>query len=138
MRALDALRKLDLDALEVGRYELEGDKLYYMIQDVDTRSFDESRPEAHRRYADIQLPLSAAERYGYALPQAELAVTEDKFETNDVAFYAAPANEAFIDVEPGTYAVFLPHELHRPCLAVGAKGKLRKAVVKIHTSLLGL
>ena len=77
VRALDALRKLDLDALEVGRYELEGDKLYYMIQDVDTRSFDESRPEAHRRYADIQLPLSAAERYGYALPQADLAVSED-------------------------------------------------------------
>ena len=138
VRALDALRKLDLDALEVGRYELEGDKLYYMIQDVDTRSFDESRLEAHHRYADIQLPLSAAERYGYALPQAELAVSEDKLETNDVAFYAAPANEAFIDVEPGTYVVFLPHELHRPCLAVGAKGKLRKAVVKIHTSLLGL
>lgn len=46
VRALDALRRLDLDALEAGRFELEGDKLYYMIQDVDTRSFDESRPEA--------------------------------------------------------------------------------------------
>ena len=138
VRALDALRKLDLDALEAGRFELEGDKLYYMIQDVDTRSFDESRPEAHVRYADIQLPLSGAERYGYALPQAELAVTEDKLATNDVAFYATPENEAFIDVQPGTYVVFQPHELHRPCLAIGGKGKLRKAVVKIHTSLLGL
>ena len=138
VRALDALRKLDLDALEAGRFELEGDKLYYMIQDVDTRSFDESRPEAHHRYADIQLPLSGAERYGYALPQADLAATEDRLEANDVAFYPTPENEAFIDVQPGTYVVFLPHELHRPCLAIGKKGKLRKAVVKIHKSLLGL
>lgn len=138
VRALDALRKLDLAKIDAGRYELEGDALYYMIQEVETRSVEESRSEAHQRYADIQIPLDAAERYGFSLPQAGLEASEDRLEANDIAFYPTPANEAFFHVEPGSFVVFLPGELHRPCLAVKAKGKLRKVVVKVHASLLGI
>ena len=138
VRALEALRMLDLGKMDAGRYELEGDQLFYMIQEVETRSFDESRSEAHQRYADIQIPLSAAERYGYSLPQAGLPVNEDRLEEKDIAFYPTPANESFIDIEPGAFVVFLPGELHRPCLATKEKGKLRKVVVKVHQSLLGL
>lgn len=138
VRALDAVRTVDLENTAAGRYAIEGDQLYYMIQEVETRSFAESRPEAHDRYADIQIPLSGAERYGYALPQPSLQASEDRLEANDIAFYAAPDNESFIDLRPGSYVVFLPHELHRPCLAIGAKGKLRKLVIKIHRSLLGI
>lgn len=138
VRALDAVRKVDLENTAAGRYAIEGDQLYYMIQEVETRSFEESRPEAHERYADIQIPLSGTERYGYALPQPGLAASEDRLEANDIAFYPVPEHESFIDVRPGTFVVFLPRELHRPCLAIGAKGKLRKLVIKIHRSLLGI
>jgi biofilm protein TabA len=138
VRAIEAMLKLDLPKMDAGRYELEGDQLYYMIQDVETRSLEESRSEAHQRYADIQIPLDGAERYGYALPQAGLVASEERLETNDIAFYPAPANEAFIDIEPGSFVVFLPGELHRPCLAIKQKGKLRKVVVKVHGKLLGL
>ena len=138
VRALEALEKMNPATLEPGRYELEGDKLFCLIQDVELRSMGESRPEAHHNYADIQIPLTASERYGFSLPQDGLATTEDRLEANDVAFYAQPANEFFMDIDPGTFTVFMPKELHRPCLAIKDKAKLRKAVVKIHVSLLGL
>jgi biofilm protein TabA len=138
VRALEALQKLDLAAQEPGRYELEGDKLFYMIQDVMLRSLDESRAEAHHKYADIQIPLTACERYGFSLPQADLAASEDLLDEKDLAFYPTPANESFMDIEPGGFAVFMPRELHRPCLAIKEKSLIRKAVVKIHVSLLGL
>lgn len=138
VRAIEALRKLDLAKMDAGRYELEGDKLFYLIQDVETRSFDESKSEVHHNYADIQIPLSAAERYGFSLPQANLVASDDRLASSDIAFYPTPANESFIDIEPGAFAVFLPKELHRPCLAIKEKGKIRKAVVKVHASLLDL
>ena len=138
VRAIEALKNLDLTKVEAGRYELEGDKLFYLIQDVETRSFDESKSEAHHSYADIQIPLTGAERYGFSLPQANLAATEDRLTSGDIAFYPTPANEFFMDIEPGAFAVFMPKELHRPCLSVKEKTKMRKAVVKIHVSLLGL
>lgn len=138
VRALEALQKVDLGAMEPGRYEIEGDKLFYLVQDVELRTMEESRAEAHRKYADIQIPFSTGERYGFALPQPELAPSDDQLEAKDLAFYPTPAGECFIDVAPGTYLVFLPTELHRPCLAIKDKATIRKAVVKVHASLLGM
>lgn len=138
VRALEALQKVELAALPVGRYDIEGDKLFYLIQDVELRTLAESRAEAHMQYADIQVPLSCPERYGFSAPQADLAPVDDQLEAKDLAFYPAPALESFLDVNPGTYLVFLPKELHRPCLAIGDKQTIRKAVVKVHASLLGL
>jgi biofilm protein TabA len=137
-RALEALQNIDLVRMDAGRYELEGDKLFYLVQDVETRTADESQSEAHRHYADIQIPLSAGERYGFSLPQANLASTDDRLEASDIAFYPQPDNEFFMNIEPGAFAVFMPGELHRPGLAIKEKGKLRKVVVKVHRSLLGL
>ena len=129
---------MDKQALAPGRIELEGDKLFYMVQDVELRTMEESRVEAHRLYADIQIPLSGCERYGFALPQPDLAPSDDQLEAKDLAFYPTPAGECFLDVAPGTYLVFLPTELHRPCLAIKDKATIRKAVVKVHASLLGM
>ena len=138
VRAIEALQKLDLSKVEAGRYELEGDKLFYLVQDVELRTLEESRAEAHRQYADIQLPYSTSERYGFALPQPKLPIADDQLKEKDLAFYPTPAGECFLDVAPGTYLVFLPTELHRPCLAIKDKATIRKAVVKVHASLLGM
>ena len=138
VRALEALQKVDLGAMEPGRYEIEGDKLFYLVQDVELRTMEESRAEAHQKYADIQIPFSTGERYGFALPQPDLAPSDDQLEAKDLAFYPTPAGECFLDVAPGTYLVFLPTELHRPCLAIKDKATIRKAVVKVHASLLGM
>ena len=138
VRAIEALQKLDLEKIEPGRYELEGDKLFYLVQDVELKTLPESRAEAHHAYADIQIPVTAGERYGFALPQPALQPKEDMLSEKDLAFYPDPDNESFIDVQPGAYLVFLPFELHRPCLAIGEKQTVRKVVVKVHSSLLGL
>lgn len=138
VRALEAVQKVDIAKLEAGRYEIEGDKLFYLVQDLELRTMEESRAEAHMKYADIQIPVSTAECYGFSLPQPGLPVTDDQLEAKDLAFYATPDNECFIDAVPGTYIVFLPKELHRPGLAIGEKATIRKVVVKVHASLLGL
>lgn len=138
VRALEALQKVDLGKMEPGRYDIEGDKMFYLVQDVELRTLEESRAEAHKQYADIQIPFSTNERYGFALPQPKLAPSDDQLEAKDLAFYPTPAEESFIDITPGTYLVFLPKELHRPCLAIKGKETIRKAVVKVHASLLGM
>jgi biofilm protein TabA len=138
VQALEALQKVDLGAVAVGRYEIDGDKLFYLVQDAELKTLAESRAEAHRTYADVQIPFGAAERFGFALPQLGLAPDDDQFETKDLAFYPAPAGESFIDAAPGDFLMFLPGELHRPCLAIGEKKTTRKAVIKVHASLLGL
>ena len=137
VRALEALEKIDLKAQPAGRYEIEGDKLFYLVQDATPRSVADSKPEVHRAYADIQLPVGARERFGFALPQQGLACVDDRFAASDIGFYAMPENEFFMDVDPGAYVVFLPDELHRPCIVSEGSETFRKVVVKVHASLLG-
>lgn len=137
VRALEILQQKDLASMEAGRYEVEGDKLFYMVQDAMPRFMDGCQAEAHKLYADIQLPISALERFGVALPQ-DLVPTDDRYEASDIAFYPTPANEFFIDLQPGSYLFFPPEELHRPCVVVTEQKPIRKVVVKIHRSLLGM
>jgi len=63
---------------------------------------------------------------------------DDRLEASDLAFYPTPSNEFFMDVEPGSYVVFLPTELHRPCIVISEETEFRKVVIKVHSSLLGL
>lgn len=138
VRTLEALEGKNLAELEPGCYELEGDKLFYQVQDATLRRRNECQAEAHRSYADIQIPVSGRERYGVALPEADLQATEECYDSKDVAFFPDPANEFFMDLDPGAFAVFFPGELHRPCVAIDEPVTVRKIVVKIHVSLLGL
>ena len=138
VRALEAFLAQDIANRAPGRYELEGDQLFCLVQDAVPRTVADSQSEAHHRYADIQIPVGATERFGFSLPQAGLAPNDDHLEARDLAFYPTPANEFFMDVEPGSYVIFLPTELHRPCIAISDKTEFRKVVIKVHSSLLGL
>ena len=138
VRALDAFEMQGLAHKPPGRYEIEGDKLFCLVQDATPRAVADCLSEAHHRHADIQIPISARERFGFALPQVGLAPCDDQLESRDLAFYPTPANEFFMDVEPGSYVVFLPTELHRPCVLIEDKREFRKVVIKVHASLLGL
>lgn len=131
-RAIERLLQEDLETLAKGRYDIAGTRSYFMIQEMDTRPLASTRHEAHRTYADVQIALRGAERFGFAPMDPALAADDDRFEKSDIAFYPVPASESFIDVANGAFVVFHPGEFHRPCIAIGAPAPLRKAVIKIH------
>jgi len=138
VRALEALARRDLAALEPGRYPLDEEGMFLLIQQVTTQAEADTRPEAHRDHADIQLVLSGLERFGIAPPDAGLVPLQDMFDARDIAFYPTPSHEWFVDLAPGQFAIFYPGDLHRPCVAAGEAAPVRKAVVKLHRRLLGL
>ncbi|HHE41381.1 MAG TPA: DUF386 domain-containing protein, partial [Dehalococcoidia bacterium] len=53
-RAFELLKQGDIARKEEGKYEVEGNRLYFMVQNYITKLAEERRFEAHRRYADIQ------------------------------------------------------------------------------------
>ncbi|UXY13884.1 YhcH/YjgK/YiaL family protein [Chitiniphilus purpureus] len=135
-RALALLAEQPLAGLACGRYPLGQDGMMLLIQELHTAPADTKRPEAHTAHADIQLLLAGHERYGVAFADGGEQVLEDRLASHDIAFYAPPARESFIDLVPGMFLVFLPGELHRPCCASGEATMIRKAVVKVPRQLL--
>ena len=63
-RAFDYIRDTDLFALAPGRYNIVGDNLIAIIEQVPGKTKAMARLEAHRRYIDIQLVLEGDETDG--------------------------------------------------------------------------
>ena len=114
-----------------GRYAIDGDRLFALVQDIDTAPADTRRFEAHARYLDIQYVVSGREGIGYLPAGAEARPLEDHLDARDIAFYDSPEPPCELVLQAGMFAVFAPGELHRPCVAVGTPGTVRKVVLKV-------
>jgi YhcH/YjgK/YiaL family protein len=127
-QGLEWLRTTDVGALPAGRHDIDGDRLYALVQQYTTRSPDECRWEAHRMYADIQYVVSGVERIGHA-PLADAHEREPYDGARDVAFFE-PGDE-FVVLHPGMFAIFLPEDVHAPCGAADKPAAVRKIVLKV-------
>ena len=64
-RAFEFLRRPDLAKLPVGRYEIETNNVWAMVQELELTPFGEvQHPEIHGTFIDIQVPLDGPETYG--------------------------------------------------------------------------
>ena len=138
VRAVEAVRQNDASRLAAGRHDIDGSQMFFLVQEMATKAVADTRPEAHHLYADVQIVLKGRERYGIAPADPTLVAVEDRLKDDDIAFYPAPANESFVDLDAGMFAVFFPGEFHRPCCAIGQPASVRKAVIKVHRAQLGL
>ncbi|SFO42830.1 YhcH/YjgK/YiaL family protein [Cohaesibacter marisflavi] len=131
LEGLRFLAETDLVALPEGRNEIDGDRMFAMVQDYEPKPKDEARPEAHKRYIDIQYVAKGTELIGTTALSKAPNVVEDLLEQNDVYFLDGLKEESMLAMSEGTYAVFYPWDVHRPGCSAGEASQVRKIVVKI-------
>ena len=120
--------------LPIGRYEINGDRLFAMVQEYDTKEPSACRFEGHRRYIDVQYMVSGIE--GMGVMEVSCAETETEYNVEkDVAFFAPAEDATLLAVKGGEFALFYPHDVHRPGMAMGTPAPVRKIVVKIAVDL---
>ena len=113
---------------EPGRHELDGDKVFALVQQYQTKPLAEGKWEAHRKYIDVQYVAAGVEKIGWA-PVSRLKVTELYDETKDVAFYTGKGD--FVTVPAGWFVILFPEDAHMPSIAVDAPSPVTKVVVKV-------
>lgn len=104
------LQETDPEALEPGRTDIDGEKVYAVMSE---NRLEPKEPvfEVHRRYADIQIILRGREGFRYGRKGKELSGKPE----NDVWFCEADRQVPF-ELEEGGVTVFLPGEAHAPGL----------------------
>ena len=129
-KALAALRSGELAGKTPGRYELDGDRIFALVQEYRTKPHSAGKLEAHRRYIDVQFVVTGTEAMGYA-PLEGLAVAEAYDEARDIVFFAGIGDP--VTVSAGMATLFFPHDAHAPGLGLTPAGgePVRKIVVKI-------
>ncbi|HCM7227320.1 YhcH/YjgK/YiaL family protein [Klebsiella aerogenes] len=118
------------EATPLGKHDIDGNNLFYLISEDSTEPQAERRAEYHARYLDIQIVLRGQEGMTFStLPAGEPQT--DWLADKDIAFLAEGAQEKTVILNEGDFVVFYPGEVHKPLCAVGAPAKVRKAVVKV-------
>jgi len=125
--ALTFILNADLQKLQVGEHQIEGDNVFYIVDEYKTKPSAEMKLEAHRRYIDIHVVISGSEHIGHEF-FSDQKVVKNYDETNDYALYDGSAT--FFKLMPGSFAIFYPNDLHMP--GVGDfKTNVKKLVMKV-------
>jgi YhcH/YjgK/YiaL family protein len=136
-QVVDYLRGMDLEHAEPGRYEIQGDSLFLLVQELQTVTADQRKSERHARYIDFQYLIRGEELIVVARTSTGNAVAvEDNLEERDYALFNKVDNEMDVWLKPGMFAVFFPNDLHRPACSQTGATSIKKAVVKMDRRLL--
>ena len=130
---IDYLLNSDFAHIPDGRYEVIGSHNFAIVQSYTTKPPEKGRWEAHRKYADIQLMLTGSERMGVA-PIERMKVEQAYDGERDLEFFTVNGgggSTQIVTIEQGSFAIFLPHDVHMPTLMIEKPAAVRKVVVKV-------
>ena len=127
-KIFDYLKSHDLQSLPLGKTEIDGDRAWLNVSEVEGKTEALAEMETHDQYIDIQLPLEGAETFGW---QSRGELTHEAGSgydvVKDITVYADRA-VVFFTLSAGQFCIFFPEDGHVPCIGTG---KIKKIVVKV-------
>jgi YhcH/YjgK/YiaL family protein len=129
-KAFEIITDKILTQKEDGKYTVDGENIFYTVQQYTTKPLSEGNLEAHRKYIDIQFLLSGEEILGYA-PLKGLTTAEVYNPEKDIAFFNTPKKITKVKLEPGLFCILFPDDAHLPCRQLAGPAEVRKVVIKI-------
>lgn len=129
IKAMDYIKSHDLNKMENGRHQIDGDDLYLNIVDSRMKTVEEARYEVHDKYIDVQVPLSREESFGVKPRPACKEPAGDFDVVKDIMFFKDPiCKENVVAVPAGEAITFAPDTAHAPLIG---EGEIHKAIFKV-------
>jgi YhcH/YjgK/YiaL family protein len=126
-KAFEYIKSLDLQTLEVGKFEIDGKNIHASVSLKDGYAVAEAKFEAHNQYIDIQVCPSGKETLGWK-PRTKCAdIKTDYNIEKDVIFYNDQP-DTYFQLTEGQFAIFYPEDVHAPMIG---EGQIKKLVVKV-------
>jgi YhcH/YjgK/YiaL family protein len=116
-----------------GKYPIDGEAIFALVQSYATVPAAEKRFEAHRAYIELQYVVAGTERMLYA-PLSEMRAITDYDPQNDYQLFADSAAASTLRLSPGSFAIFFPHDAHKPGCSDETPGQMKKVVITIQVS----
>jgi YhcH/YjgK/YiaL family protein len=129
-KAFTFLKTNDLKALEIKRYDIDGDNLYAPVSEYMTKNLEDAKFESHQKYIDIQYVIKGIEQISVAQISRKKEVLTPYDAEKDIEFMTVE-NAMDRKATPDRFFIFFPTDLHRPGVKVGENSQVRKLVVKV-------
>ena len=133
-KAFEYLKKFEGDTKN-GRYELDGDNVYAMVQRYTTKPADKGQFEAHRKYIDVQYVHAGKETILWAPLESLVNKTNEAYNTEgDYALFGLVATATPLRMSAGQFTILFPEDGHVPCCEWDGPCEVTKVVVKVKVS----
>ncbi|MCX6162316.1 MAG: YhcH/YjgK/YiaL family protein [Ignavibacteriae bacterium] len=128
IRAFDFIMKSDIENLIDGRYDIDGDNVYALVNTYETKLPEACFLEAHKKYVDVQFVAKGKELLGYMPFNGQKVYKVYDPEKDFMLFDEEPS---FIKFTENMFAILFPADLHMPGINSRECGNVRKVVVKV-------
>lgn len=126
-KSFEYIKSTDLKTLPAGKYPIDGENIFALVSEYKTKSEQEGKLEAHKKYIDVQYVISGEELMGY-VPLGQQQILEPYREENDIVFFRG--YKSFTKVSEGMFAIFFPEDVHMPGIKIGESSPVKKLVIK--------
>ena len=127
-KAFAYLKETDFSNKELGKYDINGENIFALVNEYNTKDESEGKLEAHKKYIDVQFVAKGSELMGYA-PLVNQKIIDEYNEQNDITFFSG--EKSFTQVNEGMFAIFFPTDIHLPGIKVNEKEYVKKVVIKV-------
>lgn len=126
-KAFEVAKNTDWFATELGKKEIDGEKLFIINSNPECLSKENQVLEYHKKYLDIHILLEGEETIGWK--SLDDCQNEKKaFDTTDDYGLYSDTPTCYANLKVGHFAIVYPEDAHAPIIG---EGKIRKLVIKI-------
>lgn len=128
-KAFEYISGVNIDAIEDGKYEIDGDRLRAIVSNKKGMTAAESTAkfECHDKNIDIQVCIRGIEKIGWK-PRGSCSEQRGEYNAEkDVVFYNDPP-DTYFELRDGQFAIFYPEDVHAPMIG---EGLIKKMVIKV-------
>ena len=128
-KAFEFLKNNDIGNMELGRHDIDGDKVYILVQQYVSKTIDHCGLEAHSKYADVHYVAEGFEYLGYtSLERAGKPITAYDPKA-DAVFFEKECQ--YILLQKDDIAIVFPEDAHMPQKKALVPTPVRKACIKV-------
>ena len=129
LKVFDYASKNDLQAFELGKHEIDGEKVFVNIVQYDTTTVESRFWEAHKKYLDIHFMLQGKERIN--LNFKDNLSFKKYVEEDDFLEFEGDENSTVV-LEKDDFLICYPEDIHMTCLKADEKeSNVKKAIYKV-------
>lgn len=127
-KALDYIESANFSEMSMGRHDIEGDSLFVILKEYQTKKIDGYLLESHRKYIDVQYIVEGTEHMGVTMHTGQRPI-KDYDAKEDYMLFDEPYD--LITVNKGMFAIFFPDDIHMPDMTTDEPSNVIKAVFKV-------
>ena len=130
-RLLAEACKYGADNYPNGKVELDGDELYMIFAEYDTKDADGALAEAHRKYIDVMVMVDGEETIYVKNTDRLSCVTMEYDGEKDALLARTDKDTTAVDLRSGSFVVLFPQDAHTPACHAATPSHVKKIIGKV-------